>query len=67
LLRATTAPAYVAFDLLWLNGTDVRPLPLSERRRLLQSMLPVKSRADKNDLRGARETGGRVTKTKAFV
>jgi bifunctional non-homologous end joining protein LigD len=40
LLRDTRAPAYVAFDLLWLNGTDLRALPLSERRRPLQSILP---------------------------
>jgi bifunctional non-homologous end joining protein LigD len=31
LLRGTRAPAYVAFDILWLNGTDLRPLPLGER------------------------------------
>ena len=27
----------MAFELLWLNGTDLRPLPLSERRRHLQN------------------------------
>jgi bifunctional non-homologous end joining protein LigD len=32
--------AYVAFDLLWLNGADLRSLLLRERRRLLQSILP---------------------------
>src|SRR5262245_56269647 len=40
LLRAARAPAYVAFDLLWLNGADLRALPLSERRRQLQNILP---------------------------
>jgi bifunctional non-homologous end joining protein LigD len=40
LLRTTRAPAYVAFDLLWLNGADLRALPLTERRRHLQSILP---------------------------
>jgi len=30
----------VTFDLLWLNGADLRPLPLSERRRRLQNILP---------------------------
>src|SRR5215469_13193404 len=27
LLRQRRAPAYVAFDLIWLNGPDLRPLP----------------------------------------
>jgi bifunctional non-homologous end joining protein LigD len=40
LLRDTRAPVYVAFDQLWLNGTDLRALPLTERRRQLQSVLP---------------------------
>jgi bifunctional non-homologous end joining protein LigD len=40
LLRSVRAPAYVAFDLLWLNGGDLRALPLSERRRRLQAVLP---------------------------
>jgi bifunctional non-homologous end joining protein LigD len=43
LLRGTRAPAYVAFDILWLNGTDLRPLPLSERRRALRAILPKSS------------------------
>jgi ATP-dependent DNA ligase len=28
LLRGSRAPAYVAFDLIWPNGTDLRSLPL---------------------------------------
>jgi bifunctional non-homologous end joining protein LigD len=40
LLRDARAPAFVAFDVLWLNGADLRPLPLSERRRHLQNILP---------------------------
>jgi bifunctional non-homologous end joining protein LigD len=40
-LRGTrTPPRYVAFDVLWLNGTDLRALPLSERLQRLQSILP---------------------------
>jgi len=31
---------YVAFDILWLDGTDLRSLPLGERRRRLPCMLP---------------------------
>ena len=40
LLRGTRALAYVAFDLIWLNGADLRALPLAERRRHLQNILP---------------------------
>jgi bifunctional non-homologous end joining protein LigD len=43
LLRDTRAPVYVAFDVLWLNGADPRPLPLTERRRQLQNILPSRS------------------------
>ena len=45
LLRGTRPPAYVAFDLLWLDGTDLRSLPLSERRQRLQTILPATSAA----------------------
>jgi bifunctional non-homologous end joining protein LigD len=40
LLRRTRRPIYVAFDLLWFNGTDLRSLPLRERRRRLHGILP---------------------------
>ena len=40
LLRNARVPAYVAFDLMWLNGEDLRPLPLAERRRRLQDVVP---------------------------
>ena len=43
LLRDARAPAYVAFDLIWLNGVDLRALPLTERRRHLQNILPKRS------------------------
>jgi bifunctional non-homologous end joining protein LigD len=33
LLRRAPAPAYVAFDIPWLDGADLRSLPLSERRK----------------------------------
>jgi bifunctional non-homologous end joining protein LigD len=35
---------YIAFDLLWLNGKDLRSLPLEERRRKLLGILPKSSR-----------------------
>jgi bifunctional non-homologous end joining protein LigD len=40
LLRGRLAPAYVAFDLLWIDGVDLRPKPLSERRAVLRGVLP---------------------------
>ena len=43
LLRRPRRATYVAFDLLWLNGADLRPLPLRERRRRLQAVLPAGS------------------------
>jgi bifunctional non-homologous end joining protein LigD len=36
LVRRTRAPAYAAFDILWLDGADLRSLPLGERRKRLQ-------------------------------
>jgi bifunctional non-homologous end joining protein LigD len=40
LLRGQGFIAFAAFDLLWLNGRDLRPEPLSERKRLLGDLLP---------------------------
>ena len=31
--------SYKAFDLLWLNGKDMRPLPWSERQSRLQKLI----------------------------
>lgn len=33
------APAYAAFDLLWLNGRDLRPLPLWRRKKALHQLI----------------------------
>ena len=33
----------MAFDLLWVDGAELRSLPLSERRQRLQAVLPVAS------------------------
>jgi bifunctional non-homologous end joining protein LigD len=32
-------PAYAAFDLLWLDGRDLRPLPLWRRKRALKKLV----------------------------
>jgi bifunctional non-homologous end joining protein LigD len=40
LLRVPRSACYVAFDILWADGTDLRSLPLDERRRRLQGILP---------------------------
>lgn len=39
LLRGAGYVAFAAFDLLWLDGTDLRPLPLVERKRMLGELL----------------------------
>jgi ATP-dependent DNA ligase len=36
-------PCFVAFDLLWLNGEDLRPLPLIERKGRLKRLLRRRS------------------------
>jgi ATP-dependent DNA ligase len=32
---------YAAFDALWLNGTDMRELPLTRRKRALERIIPA--------------------------
>ena len=36
---------FYAFDLLWLDGKDLRELPLIKRKALLRKLLPRKARA----------------------
>jgi len=38
--RRTAKLTYFVFDLLFLDGEDLRPLPLVERKRRLQALLP---------------------------
>jgi bifunctional non-homologous end joining protein LigD len=40
LLRGQGFIAFAAFDLLWLDGTDLRRRPLAERKSLLGDLLP---------------------------
>ena len=42
--RRTRKPSYAGFDVLWLNGNDLRCLPLSDRRQRLLDILPKGSR-----------------------
>jgi bifunctional non-homologous end joining protein LigD len=41
LLRRRGRASYNAFDLLWLDGRDLRALSLIERKRLLPSIVPA--------------------------
>lgn len=41
LLKGRGFLAFAAFDLLWLEGRDLQPLPLGERKRLLADLLPL--------------------------
>jgi ATP-dependent DNA ligase len=43
LMRRKCHAVYYAFDLLWLDGKDLRELPLLERKKILRSVLPQKS------------------------
>lgn len=40
LLRRRSDPVFYAFDLLWLDGEDLRTRPLVDRKRLLRSIVP---------------------------
>lgn len=41
LLRRTSTVAFAVFDVLWLNGRDLRSLPLERRKRLLDLAVPA--------------------------
>ena len=45
LMRRRGRPVFVAFDLLWLNGRDVRELTLTKRKSLLRAIVPERSPA----------------------
>jgi bifunctional non-homologous end joining protein LigD len=40
LIRGEGFLAFAAFDLLWLDGRDLRGLPLDDRKRMLAGLLP---------------------------
>ncbi len=41
LMRGRGTLAYAAFDLLWLNGRDLRHLPLNRRKKRLERLIPA--------------------------
>ena len=41
LMRRSSCVAYAVFDVLWLNGRDLRSLPLERRKRLLDLAIPA--------------------------
>jgi bifunctional non-homologous end joining protein LigD len=43
LMKRQCQPVYYAFDLLWLNGRDLRGLSLLERKKILRKVIPRKS------------------------
>jgi bifunctional non-homologous end joining protein LigD len=43
LLRRRGQPVFYGFDLLWLDGEDLRERPLIERKRLLRTNVPEQS------------------------
>ena len=45
LLYRRGEPHFCAFDLLWLNGEDLRALPLHERKRRLRKLIPRSKRS----------------------
>ena len=36
LMKRQCQPVYYAFDIIWLNGLDLRDLPLIERKKILR-------------------------------
>jgi len=43
LLRRRGDPVFYAFDVLWMDGADLRERPLVERKRVLRSIIPAQS------------------------
>jgi ATP-dependent DNA ligase len=41
LMRGRGYLAFAAFDLLWLNGRDLRGLPLTQRKQRLERLIPA--------------------------
>src|SRR5918995_5221812 len=41
LMRSRGTLAYVAFDLLWINGRNLRSVPLTQRKKRLEGLIPA--------------------------
>ena len=41
LMRGEGTLAYAAFDVLWVNGRDLRHLPLTQRKKRLECLIPA--------------------------
>jgi bifunctional non-homologous end joining protein LigD len=41
LMRRRSPPHFYAFDILWLDGRDLRRLPLVERKQTLRRVVPA--------------------------
>lgn len=59
-------PIFAAFDLLWLNGEDLRDLPLLERKSLLEEIFICQS-ALKNDPLSASKTDPLYSRSYAWL
>jgi bifunctional non-homologous end joining protein LigD len=43
LMKRQCQAVYYTFDILWLNGRDLRDLPLVEHKKILRRIIPRKS------------------------
>jgi bifunctional non-homologous end joining protein LigD len=57
LLFGRREPSYVAFDVLFVDGQDVRGLPLKERRALLEKVVRAIRPAEVRARAGRRQCG----------
>jgi bifunctional non-homologous end joining protein LigD len=44
-MKRQCQPIYYAFDIIWLNGRDLRDLSLLERKQILRAVISRKSLA----------------------
>lgn len=59
LMRGRGTLAYAAFDILWLDGRDLRAVPLAQRKRRLERLIPV-SAGSLNRVPSFAEEGGEL-------